>query len=195
MTALFPKVFHKVSGFFQLFSCTPSFLLLLAWLNFMDRDNILPMALFACLCHEWGHYCAILCCAGQVERIHCTIVGAEMQISQDFSYLQELVCALAGPMMNLLLALLFCHDFPLFAGINLALALVNLLPISKLDGGRALGCFCRCCFPLTCCGNITSFCDFFCASFLLLSGLSLFLHGGSVTLLILSLWLLWSIQQ
>jgi len=51
-----------------------------------------------------------------------------------------LLCVLAGPAVNVLLAVVFArlsHDY-LFAGANAILAAYNLLPIRNLDGGRAL---------------------------------------------------------
>ena len=49
----------------------------------------------------------------------------------------ELLCALAGPVGSLLLALL---PFPMLALCGLCQGLFNLLPIMPLDGGRVLGC-------------------------------------------------------
>lgn len=37
---------------------TGGFLLLLAWLNYLDREFLLPMALAACGAHELGHLAA-----------------------------------------------------------------------------------------------------------------------------------------
>ena len=78
------------------------------------------------------------------------IAGAEMELRRPLSYPREALCALAGPGVSLALAWLG-HMLPggaLFAGINLVLALFNLLPVSGLDGGRALNCaLCALCGP------------------------------------------------
>ena len=52
------------------------------------------------------------------------------------TYRQEIICAAAGPMANLLLML-----FPsrLFMVCNLLVLVFNLLPIEPLDGGKILG--------------------------------------------------------
>ena len=38
---------------------TGGFFLLAAWLNYLDRDRIVPLVMAACLLHELGHYLAI----------------------------------------------------------------------------------------------------------------------------------------
>lgn len=122
------------------------------------------------------------------------MVGAEMEIPSHLSYGQELYCSLAGPMVNLLLAFSFCFSFPLFSGLNLALALLNLLPLSKLDGGRALSCVLGLCCPYHWQRPVISFFDLSCSVLVLFLGLLLWFAGGSVTLLILGLWLLQAVE-
>lgn len=173
---------------------SPGFLCLLAWLFYMDHQNILPWALLACFLHEMGHYWAIFSCGGGVGQISLTIVGAEMELPHDFSYLQELYCALSGPLVNILLAFWFCHSFPMFSGLNLALALVNLLPLSRLDGGRALSSLVGLCFPYSWKSPIEYGCDIFFTTLVVVMGVLVFWQGGSITLLILGLWLLHAIQ-
>lgn len=189
------EIFTKPFAFFSLLYYSPSFLVLLAFLYYMDRQNLVPMGMLACLCHEWGHYVCIHCCGGEVRRISFTLVGAEMELPQRFSYGQEFCCALAGPLVNLLLALLFCHWNPVFSGINLALAVLNLLPLSKLDGGRALTALLGCFLPLSWQIGFSKACDFLCTLLILALGVWLFLLGGSVTLLILGIWLMFSWVQ
>src|SRR5699024_11449847 len=84
------------------------FFLLLAWMNYLDRQCLVPMALLACLLHELGHYVAITWLGGGVKLIRLTAVGAEMVLDRPLGYWQEGVAALAGPGGNLALALLFC---------------------------------------------------------------------------------------
>ncbi|MFI3253566.1 MAG: hypothetical protein R3Y63_04390 [Eubacteriales bacterium] len=155
----------------------------------MDMENIIPLALLACLCHEWGHYWAIRFFGGKVKSIHFTVIGAQMEVPQYFTYTQEFFSALAGPLVNLLFALALCHFFPLFAGLHLALGLLNLLPLSPLDGGRALSCLLALFLPLPWQQGIRYALHRLCALAVLAFGLWLFLEGGSITLFLLGIWL------
>lgn len=175
-------------------SISSGFLCLLCWLWYVDGQNVLPWALLACFCHELGHYVAIYLCGGRVARVSLTMVGAEMEMRGRFSYGQDLYCNLAGPLVNLLLAFWFCYSFPLFSGLNLALALVNLFPMSRLDGGRALGCVMALCCPYGWGERVQEFCDLFCGGLVVALGMLLLLEGGSVTLLILGLWLCLAVE-
>lgn len=121
---------------------TGGFLLLIAWINYLDEQCILPLTLVACLLHELGHYGAICLSGNSVSRIRITAIGAELTMTRPAGYLQEGIIALAGPGVNLLLAVLF--SFPewgrFFSGINLVLGCFNLMPVGSLDGGRTLRC-------------------------------------------------------
>lgn len=123
-------------------SVTAPFLLLVAWLNYMDRQGVVLPALLACTLHELGHLFAIRLLGGDVKHIRLTVAGAEMGLSRGLSYWQELLAAAAGPAVNLLLSALCCRlpGGALFAGVNLALAAFNLLPMGRLDGGRIALC-------------------------------------------------------
>ena len=121
---------------------TGGFFLLLAWLNYLDTQGLVPMAMAACALHELGHFLTLRRLGGRVRLIRLTAAGAEMVLSRPLGYWQEGLTALAGPGANLLLALICCSGKGglTFAGLNLALALFNLLPVGRLDGGRALHC-------------------------------------------------------
>lgn len=122
---------------------TPGFLLLAAWLNYVDHQGILPGVVFSCVLHELGHIAALHIQHISVREIRLTTAGAEICVRGNMSYAGELAAALAGPLTNLLLAMIFCrisHGTAL-AGINLVLGFFNLLPLGDLDGGRMLRCF------------------------------------------------------
>lgn len=121
---------------------TGGFFLLMAWLNYTDTQSLLPMALCAAALHELGHLAAVYALGGGVSRLRLTAAGAELRLAGMPGYGAELLCAAAGPAVNLLLALVFARlgtqKTVLFAGINLALGAFNLLPVSPLDGGRCI---------------------------------------------------------
>lgn len=170
---------------------TGGFFLILALLNYLDRQFMLPMAAAACTLHELGHYLAIRLAGGDVRLIRLTAVGAEMVLSRPLSYWQEGLAALAGPGVNLILALSFCtrEEGVTFAGLNLALAVFNLLPVGRLDGGRALGCTLALLLGPSRACEIGGWLDRGCTAIFLSAGLLLAGMGKNVTLLLTALWL------
>ena len=169
---------------------TGGFLLLLAWLNYLDRSFLLPMALAACAAHELGHIAAIRLLGKSVKGIRLTAIGAELILERPLAYWQEGLAALAGPGVNLLLALAGCRFSLTFAGLNLALALFNLLPVGRLDGGRAV-----CCTLALLAGpgpadRVGRWLDCLCTASVTAAGLFLTLWGGNITLLPAACWLL-----
>lgn len=118
------------------------FWLLVAWLNYLDGQGLVPLALLACGLHELGHWFVLSLLGAEVRAVRLTAVGAEMEAARALSYGGEMLATLAGPGVNLALALVFCRlpGGQAFAGLNLVLACFNLLPVGRLDGGRTLRC-------------------------------------------------------
>ncbi len=171
--------------------------MLSAWLNYLDWDFLLPMALVACGAHELGHLVTIYLLGGSVRYIRLTAVGAELVLDDPLGYWQEGTSALAGPGVNLLLALSCCgsHRWVAFAGLNLTLALFNLLPVSGLDGGRALYCTLALLTGQDQAARICGWLDFGCTVAVLGLGLLAAGFGGNVTLLLAALWLMASFTK
>ena len=139
------------------------FLLLMAWLNYADTEGLLAMTVLACIAHELGHYCMIALLGGTIESVRLTVAGAEIRLGSEMSYLREIACASAGPFLNLVLSML-CGRLRgewwlIFAGINLSLAIFNLLPIGGLDGGRIMRCVFAQLFGVNGAGKIGSLFD------------------------------------
>lgn len=169
---------------------TGGFLLLMAWLNYCDTQNLLPAVLCAAVAHELGHLAAVCAARGRVSRLRLTAAGAELQLEGTLSYGREFICAIAGPVVNLVLA--FCAarmGAAVFAGLNLALGLFNLLPMSVLDGGRALSCLTALLLGPEWARRVSVTMDKAVLFLLLLSGVSLLSMGGNVTLLVVGVWL------
>lgn len=176
-------------------------LLGLALLYYLDREGIVGWALLGGLLHELGHWGAIRALGGRVVRLRLSCAGAELRLSsaRPLPPWGLALAALAGPAVNLLLAwgsaLLARHGagerLYFFAGLNLGLALFNLLPAAWLDGGRALSCL------LTQLGSqelgewVTTLCSDVVAALLLGVGLLLLWESGgrNFTLLIAGLWM------
>lgn len=103
--------------------------------------EVLPLVLLSALCHELGHLAALRLAGAKVEAFCLTAFGAEIRADTRYlPYGRELACTLAGPAVNLALALVLARvsgDY-LLAGANLLLGVFNLLPLPSLDGGHAL---------------------------------------------------------
>lgn len=168
------------------------FFLLLAWLNYLDRRGVVPLALLACALHELGHYGAVCWLKNDVKEINITAVGAEMALARPMGYWQELGTALAGPGVNLLLALVFCRWEwgRTFAGVNLVLGCFNLLPAGGLDGGRALSCALAVLLGPDWAGLAKGWLTAGFSALFLLLGMGLAGGYGNVTLLLVALWML-----
>lgn len=174
-----------------------SFLLLLAWLNYTDTQGLIPQAVLACALHEGGHWLAIQAVGGEVAGLRLGVAGAAMELGRPLSYGREALCALAGPGVSLALAWLgsIWPGGALFAGINLVLAAFNLLPVSGLDGGRALHCaLCAMAGPETA-ERTAGLLDGFLVGALVAGGGILAWKGGSVTLLFTAGWLFSSVLR
>ena len=121
------------------------FLLLTAALYYLDSSGVVPWALAACTLHELGHVAAIRLLGGRVSMLRLTCVGAELRLSARYPLGagRQLLAALAGPAVNLLLApaaagaaARWGEGAFLFAGLNLALGAFNLLPVAQLGAGE-----------------------------------------------------------
>lgn len=103
--------------------------------------SVLPLVGLSALCHELGHLGALRLAGAGVDRFRLTAFGAEIRADTRYlPYGREILCTLAGPAVNLVLALVLARvagDYVL-AGANLLLGVFNLLPMASLDGGRAL---------------------------------------------------------
>ena len=170
---------------------TGGFLLLMAWLNYCDTQRLLPAALCAAVAHELGHLAAIWAAGGRVNRLRLTAAGAELRLEGTLSYGRELLCVLAGPMVNLVFALAASRlGAVVFGGLNLALGCFNLLPLSALDGGKALGCGVSVLFGPQVARSLLRWMDGALAVLLMLCGVWALWTVGNVTLLVVAVWLM-----
>ena len=113
----------------------------------LDDSGVAAMTLAACFAHECGHLGCLLLCGETPARVSLAVFGMRIDRARglSLSLLQEAAVSAAGPLMNLLLALLtltlWLGGHPALripCGINLALALFHSLPIEPLDGSRIL---------------------------------------------------------
>ena len=91
--------------------------------------------------HELGHYLTARVMGLTLTRLTVYPFGADMVLSPELrGYRTDVVVHLSGPTVNLML---YCIGSmsgmsELFCTYNLALGIMNLLPVSGLDGGNAL---------------------------------------------------------
>lgn len=101
----------------------------------LDRSGSVLPILYAMGVHELAHVVMMLACGGRVRRL--TLRFADLRIdAAGLGYRQELLAALAGPLVNLICGALFCMRSPAFSAYSLMLGIYNLLPVWPLDGGR-----------------------------------------------------------
>lgn len=110
--------------------------IMLAWMILILPLHWIIPALLAAFLHEAGHYIAILCCSGIHADVRFYTFSARIPLP-PMRRGQELICALAGPTVGLLLAALY-PVFPRLALCALAQSVYNLLPVYPLDGGRTI---------------------------------------------------------
>ena len=116
------------------------FFALLAVYMLLDSNGFGLFMLLGVVIHEFGHWAVLYSCGGCLERIEFAPYGIRMEKRGFLSYQQETAVYAAGICANGI-ALLICFAFKKaegFAIVNLLLAVFNLLPVGRLDGGVLL---------------------------------------------------------
>ena len=173
----------------------------MAVMLFLDDENLLLWAVLSCVLHELGHWISIWLLGGHVQRLTLTVAGAELSPERQrlFSYREEFIIAAAGPLVSLLLAVSLVYAAAglgwengyLFAGMNLAAGVLNLIPILPLDGGRMLAAALSSCHAPRGLRLGLRWAALGAAWLLFLLGFWLFTVGrGNITLLLTAGWLL-----
>lgn len=140
MFIVLPRLRLRISVF-----AIPAMLLML-WCEGAEAFIILMLSAAV---HEAGHIWAMYFLGYRFRRMDILPMGALIICPEGIPYIDEYKIALSGPLASLLLAFTgavwfsYAHSLPSFflALINLVLALFNLMPIKKLDGGKAIYCF------------------------------------------------------
>lgn len=110
----------------------------------MVEPIVLGMALgvLAMVLHECGHLAAAAALKVRVKRIGIQWNKGFFTVREQGTTHQNLLIALAGPGVNLVLLILEPW-FPLFSLANVCCVLANLLPIDGSDGYRVAACLRR----------------------------------------------------
>ena len=125
-----------------------SFLLLVIVSNILTSGSFWPMInISAALIHESGHLLAMMFLGMPITKLRFCGWGLRIKQNTVVSYRQELVVAMAGPLINVIVGtvlslILFWIDsaiLRIFALSNFLYALLNVLPIPPLDGDKIFG--------------------------------------------------------
>lgn len=114
------------------------FALTLTLIGIFDKTNSALLCLLSALLHETGHLLSLFLFGEKPKEIVFTPFGIriERRSTNTLSFLKESFCAFAGPLVNLVLAIIFKGSY--FSQINLVIGLLNLLPCEPLDGGKII---------------------------------------------------------
>jgi len=85
-----------------------------------------------CFLHESAHLFSLIAVGGKPQCLTVSFFGIALKYESDLSIGSELAVILAGPLLNIILYVFIQDD------INLFLAVLNLLPVYPLDGGRVV---------------------------------------------------------
>ncbi len=134
MTIKFKDTKIRISFFFAL---------TVALIGIFDKTGSVFLCILTGLLHETGHLTVLLLSNEKPREICLSPFGMriERRSENTLSFKREILCAFAGPLVNLILFFIFFGTY--FSKINLAIALFNLLPCEPLDGGKILENFLR----------------------------------------------------
>ena len=142
------------------------------------------------LLHEAGHMTAALLLGKRITEIRLMPVGINIGLSAASSYREEFLIAAAGPLMNLLYLAAAVLWMPAEAAASvfaasLSLAVLNLLPLKSMDGGRIADAVFSRLFGVEVSGRILYVTTCACLSVLWMLSLYVFFYSGvNFTLLV-----------
>lgn len=114
------------------------FVLFISKVEFTSLLFLLSAVIF----HELGHAVCAALFKRKITELKIELFGARICLLGDISYRQELLIALSGPAASFLLYFILRRSqiAQNAADCSLFLGLINLLPVSSLDGGRVIEC-------------------------------------------------------
>lgn len=129
MTIKFKETKIHISFFFGL---------TVALIGLFDKTGTVFLCLLSGVLHETGHLTVLLLSREKPREIHITPFGMRIERKDEnfLSFKKEILCAFAGPFINIVLFLIFKDTY--FSKINLSIAALNLLPCEPLDGSKIL---------------------------------------------------------
>lgn len=98
---------------------------------------VVALGIPAMLLHECGHIATAKLCGVKVKRVGISLMGL-YTVREPGPRWANLVVSAAGPLVNLVLAIILREVLPTFAWVNVIACGYNLLPIAHSDGSRIL---------------------------------------------------------
>ena len=131
------------------FEISPLFFIIVSSLLLLDKSGYMSYSLLFSLLHELGHIAMMLLLKKPPKKVNFMFYGLEIK-TKVFTELETIFISLAGPFINIFIAMfflvlskLFSIEFDFIILINLVFGAFNLLPINCLDGGDLLFSFLR----------------------------------------------------
>lgn len=164
-------------------------------------SNKIKLVLLFSLLHEAGHLFSVFLCSSNAYEVSFGALGMTITKGSEKpgSYTRDFIIAFSGPLVNIFFCILFSvmyyfnrnESLLLCTGINLFIALFNLLPVFSLDGGRMLEAVLYKKFSLKKAEAILKAVSFFTLIPMMTAGFTVLLKTGyNFTLLLISIYLL-----
>ena len=158
-------------------------------LLFASPPSYAYAVLSSVILHEMGHTLMAGFFHKKPLSVRIVPTGISILLPSASSYAEEFLIAAAGPLMNLLYALL-CRFLPYgiggtVRGVSLLLAAVNLLPLSPLDGGKMLSALLSPLFGTEISARLSEFFSLLLLTLLWILSLYIFFYSGVNFMLLL----------
>ena len=115
--------------------------------NVLVTGSFYPLIYIAvAVLHEIGHLLAIWICSHRMGQIKFVGFGIRIKNKDVYSYRNEIVISASGPMVNIVFGLCGLFLYSIYSRVwiahvifaSIAYAILNLLPISPLDGYKII---------------------------------------------------------
>ncbi len=126
------------------------FCILISVMYLLDFGKVFVPVLLAVLLHESAHILVIRLMGYEIEKVDVRAFGISVKVEgiEYIPYTKEIIIAAAGPLAGIVTACVFLvaaksfgiYSLGYFAGVNIVITAINLLPVYPLDGGRIVLC-------------------------------------------------------